>query len=76
MKFEKLEIEKFLEQIDEWKLKLHKKLKGLSPAQRKAFWKQAHERARARGFNVVDPEEPGQPAKPAKRPPKRVRRAS
>ena len=64
----KLEIEKFLEHIDEWKFKLHEKLKSLSPAQRKAFWKRAHDRARARGLNVVEPE------KPAKRPPRRVRR--
>ena len=64
----KLEIEKFLEHIDEWKFKVHEKLKGLSPAQRKAYWKRIHEEARARGLNVVDPE------KPAKRPTKRVRR--
>ena len=67
----KLEIEEFLDHIDEWKFKLHEKLKGLSPAQRKAFWKRAHDRARARGLNVVEEE---QPAKPAKRPAKRVRR--
>ena len=44
----KLEIEEFLDHVDEWKFKLHEKLKGMSPAQRKAFWNQAHERARAR----------------------------
>ena len=44
----KLEIEEFLEHIDEWKHKLHERLKGMSPAQRKAFWAQAHEKARAR----------------------------
>ncbi len=60
----KLEIEKFLDHIDEWKFALHEKLKGLSPAQRKAFWNRIHEEARARGLNVVDPE------KPAKRPAK------
>jgi hypothetical protein len=64
----KLEIEKFLEHIDEWKFKLHEELKGMSPAQRKAFWHEAHERARARGLNVVEPESP------AKRLAKRVRR--
>jgi hypothetical protein len=32
-----LEIEKFLEMIDEWKFKLHEELKGLTPAQRKAY---------------------------------------
>jgi hypothetical protein len=64
----KLEIERFLNQIDEWKFKLHEKLKGMSATQRKAFWRQVRERARARGLNVVEPEEP------AKRPAKRVRR--
>ena len=57
----KLEIERFLERIDEWKFKLHEKLKGLSPAQRKAFWNRAHERARARGLNVVDADKPAKP---------------
>ena len=64
----KLEIEKFLERIDEWKFKVHEELKGLSPAQRKAYWNRIHEEARARGLNVVEPE------KPVKRPTKRVRR--
>jgi hypothetical protein len=64
----KLEIEKFLDRFDQWKFKLHEKLKGMTPAQRRAFRQQAHEDARARGLNVVDPEEP------AKRPSKRVRR--
>jgi hypothetical protein len=44
----KLKIERFLDYIDTWKFKLHEKLKGMSPAQRKAFWHEAHERARAR----------------------------
>jgi hypothetical protein len=68
MKFEKLEIEKFLDHIDEWKFKVHEKLKGMSPSQRKAFWNEAHEWARARGFNVVDAEKATNP------PAKRVRR--
>jgi len=64
----KLEIEKFLDEIDQWKFKVHEDLKGLSPAQRKAYWSRIHEWARARGLNVVDAE------KPTKRPTKRVRR--
>ncbi len=63
----KLEIEEFLEEVDEWKFKVHEKLKGMSPAQRKAYWNRIHEDARARGLNVVEPE------KPVKRPPKQVR---
>jgi hypothetical protein len=64
----KLEIERFLDRIDEWKFALHEKLKGMTAAQRKAFWNRAHERARARGLNVVEPEDP------TKRPAKRARR--
>ena len=62
------EIDEFLDHVDEWKLRLHEKLKELSPAQRKAFWNRIHEEAHARGLNTVEPE------KPAKRPTKRVRR--
>lgn len=62
------DIEKFLDHIDEWKFKVHEELKGLSPAQRKAYWQRIREDARKRGLNVVEPEEP------AKRPSKRVRR--
>ena len=68
MNSDKLEIEEFLEHVDEWKFKVHEDLKGLSPAQRKAYWNRIHEDARARGLNVVEPE------KPAKGLPKRVRR--
>ncbi len=67
----KLEIEEFLDHVDEWKFKVHEELKGLSPAQRKAYWNRIREEARARGLNVV---EPAKPAKPAKRLSKRVRR--
>ncbi len=64
----KSEIDEFLDHIDQWKLKLHEELKGLTPAQRKAFWKQIHEEARERGLTVVEPE------KPAKRRTTRSRR--
>ena len=70
MNSDKLEIEEFLDHIDQWKFKLHEKLKRMTPAQRKAFWRQTHEEARARGLNVVEPEEP------VKKPTKRVRRTS
>ena len=39
----KLEIEEFLDKIDEWKFKVHEELKGLNPAQRKAYWARIHE---------------------------------
>ena len=64
----KPEIDEFLDHVNQWKLKLHEELKGLTPAQRKAFWNKIHEEARDRGLTVVEPE------KPAKRHTKRSRR--
>ena len=61
-------IDEFLNHVDQWKLKLHKKLKRMTPLQRKAFWQQIHEQARTRGLRVVAPE------KKAKRPTKRASR--
>jgi hypothetical protein len=61
-------IDEFLKHVDQWKLKLHKKLKRMSPLQQKAFWQGIHEEARARGLRVVDLEKTG------KRPTKRARR--
>ena len=58
----KLEIEKFLDHVDAWKVKLHGRLKRMSPTQRKAFWAQIREDARARGLTVVEPKK-----KPVKR---------
>lgn len=52
------DLEKFLDHIDQWKFKLHERLKKMTPAQRKAFWAQIHEEARARGLPVVEPEGP------------------
>ena len=62
------DINDFLDHVDEWKFKLHERLKRMAPAQRKAFWHQIHEQARARGLPVVEAE------KSAKRPAKKVRR--
>jgi hypothetical protein len=62
------DIDEFLDHIDEWKFKVHEELKGLSPAQRKAYWNRIREDARKRGLNVIEPD------KPAKQPAKRVRR--
>ena len=60
------DIDEFLDHVDQWKSKLHERLKRMTPAQRKAFWNQIHEQARARGLPVVEPE------KQSKRPTKRV----
>ena len=62
------DINEFLDHVDQWKLKLHEKLKRMTPAQRQAFWNQVHEEARTRGLPVVEPE------KSARRPSKRLRR--
>ena len=62
------DLETFLDHIDEWKLKLHEKLKRMTSAQRKAYWTQIREQARARGLTVIELEQP------APQPTKRVRR--
>lgn len=72
MNSDKLEIEEFLDHIDEWKAKVSKELRGMTPAQRKAFWHRIHEEARVRGLNVMEPEKP---ERPAKRPAKPIRRS-
>jgi len=63
-------LDEFLNHVDRWKFKLHKKLKRMTPLQQKAFWQQAREEARAMGLNVVDSE------KHVRRPTKRTRRTS
>jgi hypothetical protein len=61
-------IDEFLDHVDQWKLQLHEKLKGMTPPQREAFWQQIREQARTRGLRVVEPE------KKSKRTTKRARR--
>ena len=62
------DIDDLLDMVDEWKFKLHVKLKKMTSTQRRAFWNQVHEDARNMGLNVVEAE------KPSKRPAKKVRR--
>jgi hypothetical protein len=64
------DIEEFLDEVDQWKLKVHEQLKGLSPKQRREFWARVGERARKLGLRVVEAE------KPAKEPKKRARRTA
>jgi len=52
------DMDEFLDHIDQWKLKVHERLKRMTPAQRKEFWDQIHEEARARGLTIVEPEKP------------------
>ena len=62
------EIDDLLDMVDQWKFKVHERLKGLTPQQRRAFWSRIGQRARKMGLNVIEPE------KPSKRPTKRARR--
>jgi len=60
--------DEFLDHVDQWKLKLHARLKAMTPAQRKAFWSQIHDEARERGLPVVEPVKPAKAtAKPLRR---------
>jgi hypothetical protein len=52
-----LDIDEFLDHVDEWKFNLQAKLNRLTPAQRKAFWAEVHEQARVRGLRVIEPTE-------------------
>ena len=61
-------IDDLLDMVDEWKFKLHAKLKKTTSIQRRALWNQVHEDARNMGLNVVEAE------KPSNRPAKKVRR--
>ena len=49
--------DELLDKVDQWKFKLHDQLAPMTPAERAAFWKKIEDEARARGLNVVDPEE-------------------
>jgi len=62
------DLNEFLDHVDQWKLKLHKKLKRMTPLQRKGFWQGIHEEARAMGLNVAELEKkPKRVTKPARR---------
>ena len=52
------DIDDLLDMVDEWKFKLHAKLKKMTSTQRRAFWNQVHEDARNIGLNVVEAEKP------------------
>lgn len=44
-----------LEHVDGWKIKLHEKLRGLTPKQRAAFWQAIMDRACAAGLAREEP---------------------
>jgi len=49
-------IDDYLDHVDQWKLNLHEKLKGMTPAQRRAFWNEIREEALTEGLPVAAPE--------------------
>ena len=57
-----------LDAVDSWKGKVHEQLKGLTKAERKAYWARMGRRATALGLKAVEPKTP------AKRTAKRIRR--
>ena len=63
-------IDELLDMVDQWKFKVHERLKGLTPQQRHAFWSRIGQRARKMRLNVIELEKPGN------RTAKRVRRTS
>ena len=50
-------IDEYLDEVDQWKRRVHEKLKRLAPKQRAAFWKRAAQKARHIGLRVVQPKE-------------------
>ena len=54
-------IEKLLDEVDQWKFKVHEQLKSLTPKQRRAFWARAGQQARKMGLRVIEPEKPVKP---------------
>jgi hypothetical protein len=44
------EVADLLDQVDQWKLKLHEELKGLTTEQRAAFWRRTLDQAHALGL--------------------------
>ena len=52
------EVDDLLDHVDEWKFKLHEKLKNRTPKQRAEFWRQSRQRARALGLTVPETEQP------------------
>ena len=49
-------IDEFLDEVDQWKFKVHDQLKDLTPKQRAAFWARFGRQARQLGLRVVQPD--------------------
>ncbi len=63
------DLDAFLNEVDQWKFKVHERLQGLTAKQRQAFWARIGKQARDMGLRVIEPK------KLVKRPTKRVRRS-
>lgn len=55
------DLDDLLDHVDEWKFKLYEKLKQMTPEEEAAFWREAHEKARAAGYRVADAEPEAKP---------------
>ncbi len=64
-------IDDLLDMVDQWKFKLHDKLKKMTPEEETVFWNQAAQRARKMGLNVIESPRGG-----SKRPAKGRRRTA
>jgi hypothetical protein len=58
-------LDDYLKEVDRWKYRVHRKLKGLTPRQRAAFWAKVRKEAERLGLQVV--ESPERPTKKARR---------
>jgi hypothetical protein len=54
-------INEFLDEVDQWKFKVHDQLKALTPKQRAAFWARFGAQARRMGLRVVQADKPPLP---------------
>lgn len=51
------ELDDYLDHVDEWKFKLYKKLKRMTPKQQADFWKKSEVKARDLGLPIIGQEE-------------------
>ena len=49
------ELDEYLDHVDEWKFKLFRKLKRMTPKQQADFWKNSEDKARDLGLPVIGP---------------------
>ncbi len=48
-------IDDYLNEVDQWKHRVHEQLKGLTPKQRAAFWARVGQKARRIGLPLTGP---------------------